>query len=191
VNSDVIPSRYPSKAVIQPVILMVASHDQLMHQNSEWFVRQPRDIAIAPIHPCQHGGALTHSPGGVVAGDAPAGDGAQVTGPLRASSEAAPDAGVRPRHGRRDHPRAGGAVLRPSARRQPGLRDGQEGAHHVVVDPQHSGQPREHRVPGHGFRRRGAPTFDEGLAAALAVVCTIRSRLCGAWRDASSFLQSR
>jgi hypothetical protein len=46
-------------------------------------------------------------------------------------------------------------------------------------------------VPGHGFRRRGAPTFDEGLAAALAVGCTIRSRLCGAWRDASSFLQSR
>jgi hypothetical protein len=41
---------------------MVVSHDQLMHQDSEWFFRQPRDIAIVTIPLCTRRSSQSSSP---------------------------------------------------------------------------------------------------------------------------------
>jgi hypothetical protein len=46
---DVLRTRVPSQqSAIRPPILMVASYDQLKHQNSEWFFRQPQPEAVVP-----------------------------------------------------------------------------------------------------------------------------------------------
>ena len=49
------------QSAIRAAILMVVSHDQLMHRNAEWFVRQPQPNAT--VRPsCREAAAVETAP---------------------------------------------------------------------------------------------------------------------------------